>query len=189
MPRIKQRSEYYLIDGDKYDRVTSCLPFGAPLTPEIRKKGELGTAVHKAVELHEKGTLDMDSVDDAVRPYLKSYLEAKRFYRFTVIETELTVYSRVLRLAGTVDLVADVPRFGTSLIDLKTGMISPTHPLQLAIYDVMYRTMNPGVKTSGPFGLYLRQTGFKMLNLKKEGALTEYLQRLQAWRDGNGKEK
>lgn len=80
---------------------------------------QLGTAVHEACEYHDRGTLDLESVDAAVMPYLKAY------WRFLEIETpeihgiEELVWHSGERYAGKLDRRM-VLRKRRSIVDVKT---------------------------------------------------------------------
>lgn len=66
-------------------------------------KRKVGRATHKAIELYEAGTLDADTVDDSVMPYLESYIKFKAAKPLRVVSSEKIVYSVKHRYAGRLD--------------------------------------------------------------------------------------
>ena len=74
-------SHVYLFGERQVPGLTSVLEemgfsdFGRIPKDVLERKARLGTAVHKACELWDKGELDEASVHPAVRPYLDAYLE------------------------------------------------------------------------------------------------------------------
>lgn len=99
-----------------------------------------GTAVHRACELHDLGTLDEGSVHEEVRPYLTAYRAflAETGFRPTLIEKRMVHPS--MGYAGTLD------RTGTMhgkhlLLDLKAvAVISPATAVQTSAYLELHRS-------------------------------------------------
>ncbi|MBU1308798.1 MAG: hypothetical protein KKE30_04600 [Gammaproteobacteria bacterium] len=88
-----------------------------------------GEAVHKAIELKIKKTLDESTVDDAVRGYLNQW----ECYYPTDCIREVRLYSKKYNFCGTID---EIRR--DAVIDTKTGQYSPTHRLQIAAYRYLW---------------------------------------------------
>lgn len=104
---------------------------------------ERGTAVHKATELHDLGTLDEDSVDEHVRPYLnawKKFLEETGFIPRLI---EHRVYHGGYGYCGTIDRLGVMTRLAGSpgaVIDIKTPVqLGPVVGIQLAAYKEALR--------------------------------------------------
>ena len=114
-----------------------------------------GTAVHKAVELHVKGTLDPASVDDRIAPYLRAYLDFEAATGFKVIETEKPYFNPALGIACRPDLLGRFPGGGEALVELKSGGLSPWVRIQTAGQDL---TLGGGI-TRARFGLSIPNTG------------------------------
>ena len=76
------------------------VPFGV-----LEKARERGQAVHYATELYDQGVPDINSVPDAVLPYLKAWIAFRDDTGFTPFEDgiETKVWSPTYRYAGTVD--------------------------------------------------------------------------------------
>lgn len=121
--------------------VTECLQafgflsdFSAPyLAEKARAKAELGTLVHKAIELHLAGQLDVFSLDPAIEPYFTSWLRFEAETALRVIYSESLVYDEIRAYAGQVDLVAEL-NGAPWVLDFKTGQKAPGHKYQLAAY-------------------------------------------------------
>lgn len=88
--------------------------------PETLERAcHFGTAVHKATELFDLGTLDVASLDPALVPYLDAW---KKFLTDTGFVNEFVeeqVYSRKYGYAGTVDRIGILQRH-RSIIDIKS---------------------------------------------------------------------
>lgn len=94
-----------------------------------------GSAVHKAVELwHDPRGLDLDTLDDEVRPRFSHYLDFLRQTGFVVHLSEYIVHHTVLGYAGKLDLFGAFPDGTTALIDIKTGTIESVAGYQTAGY-------------------------------------------------------
>lgn len=99
-------------------------------------KSMLGTAVHKACELLDLGTLDESSVDPVVAPYLDAYrrFTAECHPKWDAIE--MRVFSEIYGYAGTLDRRGEV--MGSyGYFDIKTSAtISPPVGMQLSGYKI-----------------------------------------------------
>ncbi|MHB8109695.1 MAG: PD-(D/E)XK nuclease family protein [Syntrophorhabdaceae bacterium] len=96
-----------------------------------------GTYVHMACHLHDMRTLDEDGLDDALRPYLDGYIRFKAETGFTVIESEIPRYHPQYLFAGTPDKIGMMNNSDT-VIDLKSGILSPWTALQTAAYELFF---------------------------------------------------
>jgi hypothetical protein len=96
-----------------------------------------GSYVHLTCHLYDKGTLDIDTLDDALRPYLDAYIRFKAETGFEVVESEVPHYHPQYLYAGTPDKAGTMEGTDT-LIDLKTGVIQSWTALQLASYELFY---------------------------------------------------
>lgn len=65
-----------------------------------------GTAVHKACELFDKGTLDERTLDTNLWPYLDAWFAFKKDYQLEFIEIEKPIASVIYQVAGTPDRIA-----------------------------------------------------------------------------------
>lgn len=112
-------------------------PDGIPALEHARARG---SAVHKAIELYEAGTLDVDRLHPAIAPYFRGYLAFKAGEGFQPVDIELPVAHATLRYRGTLDargtLTADDG--ARVLVDFKCSkqpdLTACTY--QLAAYDM-----------------------------------------------------
>ncbi len=137
MSEINVSDEGYLIDGTFYPRVTKIL---ARLTdfsridPEtLEYARQRGTAVHQATNLDDAGTLDPETVDPAVTPYLEAWRRFRSDTNLEILESEKTVWSTRHRYAGTLDRIARIHGC-LWVLDIKTGILGRSVGLQLAAY-------------------------------------------------------
>lgn len=152
-------SHTYTLNGEVLDSVTSILKPLSELAYRnvsalvLERAAQLGTAVHAVIELDIKGTLDEDSLDDVLRPYLASWRQFRAQSGFTPILSEAIVHSLRYRYAGKLDLFGTMNGEAT-LIDAKrvVKVMRVTGP-QLAGYETALRECLPNVvaaAVSGP---------------------------------------
>jgi hypothetical protein len=95
---------------------------------------ELGSDIHRAIELDEAGVLDVDSLDDFVLPRWDAYTAWREanseWYTYGVEEM---VCHPTLRYAGRIDLVLR-DHDHIMVVDLKSGGPEKHHRLQTAAY-------------------------------------------------------
>ena len=91
-----------------------------------------GQAVHKAVELIEKGTLNPKSIDPIIQPYVDGYLLFKKETGARALRCEMKVWDPDLNYAGRLDWFGLLN--GLSVIDVKTGSMADWTKYQLAGY-------------------------------------------------------
>ncbi len=123
--------------------VLKVLPNGYEhVSPEVlERKRVLGTAVHLACELDDRGTLDESTLDPAIQPYLSAWrrFRADTGFRCTVIEK--SGYSRQYGYAGTLDRLGEIAS-AVSVVDLKcVAELKPETGLQLAAYSQLVLEM------------------------------------------------
>lgn len=100
-------------------------------TDEARERG---TIVHKAVELFNHGTLDMETVDEETAGYLRGWENFIFAFGMEMEVAEQRVYNETYRYAGTLDYIGVSAKGKRYLIDVKTGTPCRSHHLQLAAY-------------------------------------------------------
>lgn len=138
IPVLRESDHTYWLDGKRVPGVTSIL---APLCsfefvkPEVLDAAaKFGTAVHLACELDDLGTLDEETLDPALAPYLSAWRKFSLDHEVQWSLIEQTVYHPTLRYAGKLD------RFGTvrdapAMVDIKsTAALYPSIGPQLAAY-------------------------------------------------------
>ena len=154
----------YTVNGVRFPSVTEVV---SVLRPEsgarddvLEYKRQIGKAVHKAIELMEAGTLDTDSLDPAIVPFVEAFRKFKAETGFTVLHSEMIVYSKKLRVAGTLDLTG--MRGGkpqVELLDLKAvWTMGDETAIQTVGYAICYEELT-GVKIDRRGGLQLLRDG------------------------------
>lgn len=122
-----------------------------------------GVAVHKMVELHAKGDLDVETLPDWMRPVLVQWEKFVADTGFEIIYSETQVYNPDYGYAGTFDLYGRM-RDGDALIDVKRSFLAgPVIGLQLAGYHAaMVASLKKVGVIFGPlkrYALKLNETG------------------------------
>lgn len=160
----------YTLSGDGDDRilpsVTQILQdnnlgfdFNRLTNIDLAWHQDKGVKTHLACEYLDKGILDWKSVAPEILGYVKSYQLGKHEYKFEVLETEMIVFDKLHRFAGTLDRII---RFHQSQVvaqfDIKSGMPHVSHGDQTAGYnicldDTKYSRHIPR------YGLYLDKDG------------------------------
>lgn len=141
MPVIEfdEPTHRYTVDGVVTPSVTQILEaagisdFSGVPADVLARAAARGTAVHQAAWFLDQDDLDESTVD----PAIVGYLDAWKRFREVTGATMLAIEERVassLGFAGTFDRLADIPKVGRTLIDIKTGCKSPSWPIQLAAY-------------------------------------------------------
>jgi len=94
-----------------------------------------GSAVHKACELWDLGTLDPKTVDDRIQPYLDAWKRFTEEMEPAWDFGEEPVHDPLWKYAGTLDRLGHVrnqPR--ATLVDIKTGDPGKATVVQMAAY-------------------------------------------------------
>lgn len=105
-------------------------------TDESRDRG---TYVHQACEWLDRGDLDTDALDPALRPYVAAYEWFRHDYEpeWAVIEGQRA--DMALHYAGTVDRVGVLKgRKYQVVLDIKSGVPAPWHRIQLSAYRRLF---------------------------------------------------
>ena len=128
-----------LIDSSKYSKLEFYL--------------ERGSAIHGATDLIDKNQLDRDSLDDRIVGHVSAYEKFKKETGFEVKASELALYSKTYKYAGTMDKVGIL--YGKeSIIDLKTNSVPNWGGIQLSGYNELF----PG-RAFNRYGLALKEDG------------------------------
>ena len=136
----EDRHEYFL-DGKNIPSVTEVLQecgiIDVSKFSDLEYYRERGKGVHKATELWDKGTLDVDALDGRLKPYLDAYRLFRDQTGFIPDATEFVGFNEPLRYAGTLDKMGTI---GTAkaILDLKTNAVYPWTALQLAGYNLIH---------------------------------------------------
>lgn len=192
----------YLLDGAKVPGVTdvlrAALEFGHASRETIEAALQRGTAVHKAVELDCKGTLDVSTLDKRVWPYFaqwRIWRKQSGFMPLTVesdgvFGAELLVYSALFGYAGRLDLAGRFPGTPKNEIivpDVKTGAVPWTVGMQTSGYTEalleMLRLLQPSrTYVVRRYCLNLTPTRSKLVPLTSAGDREDFRAALRMWR-------
>ncbi len=132
------------------------------------KRIDLGTAVHEACEAYMKGEATTEWPPD-IQKYMENFVNFLQEWKPTFQASEITVYSRQHKYAGTFDLLM---WFGNELVllDIKTGEKGPwpEAALQLTAYARADFMDGGGVEIEMPkidraFVLKVRPRGYKLI--------------------------
>jgi hypothetical protein len=152
-------SRYYRRNGNYYPSVTYVLSYypkgkyfenwlkqvGFASDYIVKKAAEEGTQVHELSEAYLNGE-ELKFLDDRGRPQYNPdvwqmflrFVEFWEEFKPTLIETEVHIFSDVLKVAGTCDLIIEI-NGETWLLDLKTSnQLQTTYELQTAVYGQCY---------------------------------------------------
>jgi len=152
-------SRYYRRNGKYYPSVTYVLGYypkgkhfenwlkqvGFASDYIVKKAAEEGTQVHELCEAYLNGE-ELNFLDDKGRPQYNPdvwqmflrFVEFWEEFKPTLIETEVHLFSDVLEIAGTCDLIVEI-NGETWLLDLKTSNhLQLTYELQTAVYGQCY---------------------------------------------------
>ncbi len=162
----------YTVNGSRYPSVTEVVgmlrPESGARQDVLEYKRQIGKAVHKAVELMEAGRLDVATVDPAIVPFVAAWSKFKAETGFAVLHSEMIVYSKKLRVAGTLDLTGMRGDL-IELLDLKAvWAMGDETAIQTAGYSMLYEELT-GVKVQRRGGLQLLRDGQYRYHPYKDG--------------------
>lgn len=133
----------YKIDGRILPSVTQVLEsvgisdFSMVSPDVLRDAQQLGTDVHRLLELYDKGTIDYDTVSDYIAPYLPPWVDFLETTGAKIIEIEKKVYCERYQYVGTLDRILEI-NGKLSVLDIKTGGNQLSHSIQTAAYLQAY---------------------------------------------------
>lgn len=112
----------------------------------LQAAADFGTKVHKAVEWHIAGTLDWNSLDEALVPYVKAADVWLAQTKPDVLATEALLYHERHGYAGLADIVYQFKRrqrYQLAVGDWKSSVVLPrTVGPQTAAYASAYEDMH-----------------------------------------------
>jgi len=131
-----------------------------------------GRYVHKATDLYDEHTLDMDSIDPQIAGYVQGYVKFRTdFPKWQISSKEETVYNSKDKYAGTLDRVWNIDG-RLMMLDIKTSEAAPKWlGLQLCAYVEAKKYDNTPQIISDAAGLLLKKDGTYTLTkvlIKKE---------------------
>lgn len=149
----------YKLDGLTIPSVTQILKaegltdFSKVPLEILERNALFGTAVHKAVELKLRGTLDEDTLDVALKPYVEAWANFEEDFGYVHMTSEFQGFHPIYRYAYTIDLLGEITKGkfpGLSVGDIKTGIVKPADKIQLAGYKLAV-----GKEYKNVFAIYL----------------------------------
>lgn len=160
--RLEPSTHEYWLGKRKFDSVTHILQY-LGLTNDYSNissfYAERGTAVHKAVEFVDKGTLDDAKLDPIVRPYVAAYRRFLRESGYVPLHWEVPLHHPVLGYAGTIDKVGRL-NGRPGVLDIKTSRsVDPAVELQLCAYAVLWDEHHPESPAAWKYALQLNDEG------------------------------
>jgi hypothetical protein len=138
-PTLELPAHIYRLDGEVIPGVTATLRAAGvidySMIPQevLQAAAHRGTAVHQAMHLYAKGTLDPESIDPAIAGYVAAGIRFHEESRLTIAHAEQMVFHEQYRYAGMFDLDC-VIEDELLLCDYKTGIVLDGHRAQLAAY-------------------------------------------------------
>ena len=195
---VKETHEYR-IDGVVVPSVTQVLKASGLsnfdfVDPKLLERNSaFGDAVHAAIQFKCKGTLDEETVDEAIKPYVQSWDNFVEDFQFVPKQNEVQGFHPVYRYAYTIDLLGEINNggkyAGIAVGDIKTGQPKPSDLIQLGGYKLAVERqrhifilyLNPEIKPRGyktvfainnkkEQGIFL--SALSLFNFKKENKLT-----------------
>ncbi len=149
-------------------RVTDALSSYAGIPEEVlRKKAEIGDAVHYATELDDANDLEDSSLPEEIRGYVYAWRAFKCNTDFVPSVSEHRVYSPLYRFAGTLDRIGYFGRLKgikttvPALIDLKTtyAILPAVGPQTAGYMQAWNESCERGHKVSRRFAVQLKADG------------------------------
>ena len=129
----------------------------------LEAKADLGNKVHKAAELNDNGILDYEDLHPKLRGYLDSWIKFRKDFGFTPSEIEMAYYHPLYRYAGRIDRIGDM-----TLIDIKSGTVQKTHPIQTAGYAELFNYKKPKrEQIKRRLAVYLTPENYKVIEHKE----------------------
>jgi len=118
-----EKDHQYLLDGVQIPSVTTLMePLSGAEYRTINKAvldkaAKRGTSVHNSIKDYLR--YGVNTCDDEFRGYMDGFVAWYEYYKPTILATEMRMYHKVLRYAGTLDLLCLIDNEVT-LIDYKT---------------------------------------------------------------------
>ena len=160
-----EASHTYTVNGMEYPSVSAVLSLFADYSRVPRAvlefKRKIGKFAHRCIELYETGELDVDTVDEAVMPYLQSWMNFRTVKPLRVVAAEKIVYSNKYRYAGRLDLIVEFTDDPETLwlLDAKcVYAMDPATALQTAGYAEAFNE-NEEIRVKKRAGLQLKPDG------------------------------
>jgi hypothetical protein len=136
---------------------------------------QLGTHVHAAIDLDNRGELDEAQLDPELKPYVTQWRKFLRTTGWIVTTSEQRVYHPTLGYAGQAD--TGIWQNGHWVLDIKTGMVPRTVGPQTAAYQ---HAMKP--KPKRRLCLQLKADSYQLRECKNPADFSIFTSCLNIWR-------
>ena len=156
----------YTLDGFKLPSVTQIMePMSLMLYASV-PDNTLNTAADRGTRVHEQVSnivlYGIEETDDDTEPYVAAFLDFQQHYHPTWLASEYRAYHKVMRYAGTIDLIGYIEPDdgnGVDVVDLKCT--AQFHSVMLATQIAAYAEAlkSHGVPVRSRYGLQLLNTG------------------------------
>lgn len=139
----REKHEYH-VDGRKVLSITDCLKSAGIIENVNGTDYDLwvGTATHRAIELHINGTLNYATLDPALVPRVEAWDEFIKQTGFIPQETEKAIYNFNYRIAGMLDVLGVFPDGAEGIVEIKSGNVSKWAAIQTAAQDILLGGMH-----------------------------------------------
>lgn len=160
--RLETATHEYWLGKRKYESVSKILAYMGLCANYANISSfyaERGTAVHKAVELVDKGTLDERTLDPRLHPYVAAYRRFLPESGYKPLRWEVPLHHDKLGYAGTIDKVGTLNgRVG--ILDIKTSRsVDPAVEPQLCAYEILWNEHHPESPIQWKYALQLNDDG------------------------------
>ena len=118
-----------------------------------------GTIVHQACEDYLNGAEingSTNNLGDEFNKRMMSFELWVKNIKPEIVALEHSMYHPNVDFSGTCDIIADIPKKGLSIIDIKTGQPNESHILQLTGYKRLWDELFPEYPINHLYGLYLK---------------------------------
>lgn len=131
-----------------------------PIDPEVMEKArQEGVAIHKTVELHCAGDLDVDGLPEWLKPRLMAWEKFLAETGFVFTASERRVYHEMYGYAGALDLAGHFP-CSPAILDIKRSFLAgPLIGVQTAAYKEAYADGDKHWKKAQRWALRLNADG------------------------------
>ena len=119
---------------------------------------QFGNALHKAIELKCKGTLDEESVAEELKPYIAQWDQFCMDFTFFTGQQEYRAYNDAMRVGYCIDHIGHLTD-DTALVDVKSGSPKPADVIQMCAYGYLYPAKRILL-------LYLEKDRYKVIEIK-----------------------
>lgn len=153
-PQFDEANHVYSVAGRVYPSVTQIINRVCPREWRADEWAmDRGRAVHLAMSMYLQGTLNMDSLCNAIKGRVMAAIQACNDFGWKPDMIEERLAHSTLRFAGTPDAVC----YGGIVIDWKGGPIDGAVGVQLGLYSMLLE--DNSIKVKRLFGVHTRDDG------------------------------